>query len=95
MPQGLFLSSLEVEGTLMLRTVGSQDDAGEPPMAVCVLDNRGVGRSSSPAGWKNYTTEIMAGDVLTLMVGVTPTVLALHMHFVRYSWEIMILFGPN
>ncbi|GAB4816031.1 hypothetical protein N2152v2_003077 [Parachlorella kessleri] len=47
--------------------LATEGDGGEPPMAVCVFDNRGVGRSSSPAGWKNYTTDIMAGDVLALM----------------------------
>ena len=62
-------------------------------MAVCVLDNRGVGRSSSPAGWKNYTTEIMAGDVLALVVGLILTCLALVTHIVLTNREVMALLG--
>ncbi len=53
----------------MLPLFHGQDEVGEAAMAVCILDNRGVGRSSSPAGWKNYTTQIMARDTLALMVG--------------------------
>ena len=38
------------------------------PMLVCILDNRGVGRSGSPTQWRGYTTTTMAQDVLRVMV---------------------------
>jgi pimeloyl-ACP methyl ester carboxylesterase len=34
----------------------------------CTLDNRGMGRSSTPKSELAYSTEIMAEDVLTLLV---------------------------
>ena len=43
--------------------------AGElPPVRIMVLDNRGVGRSSAPEKLRAYSTDIMAADVLAVMV---------------------------
>lgn len=41
-------------------------------MIVCCLDNRGVGRSSSPAGRQSYRTHFMAEDALHLAVSLAP-----------------------
>ncbi|CAD7698656.1 unnamed protein product [Ostreobium quekettii] len=38
----------------------------ERPLEICVVDNRGIGRSSKPAGHKSYTTVIMANDVVAV-----------------------------
>lgn len=37
---------------------------------VCLLDNRGVGRSDAPQERHRYSTALMAGDVAAVMVGV-------------------------
>lgn len=39
-----------------------------PAMRALLLDNRGVGRSSSPSSLKAYSIPIMASDVLTILV---------------------------
>lgn len=45
---------------------GTGDDQ-TPAMAVCVLDNRGIGRSGAPTSLTAYSTGIMALDVLQVM----------------------------
>lgn len=45
-----------------------EDETGESPMLVCIMDNRGVGRSSCPCGLRHYSTEIMAKDALAVVV---------------------------
>lgn len=37
-------------------------------MVVCIMDNRGVGNSSSPVNPQAYSTTIMAQDALAVMV---------------------------
>lgn len=40
----------------------------QSPFQVCIIDNRGVGNSSSPAKKREYSTASMAQDVLQVMV---------------------------
>jgi hypothetical protein len=42
--------------------------APEQEMVVCILDNRGVGNSSSPVKQQAYSTTLMAQDALAVMV---------------------------
>lgn len=45
-----------------------EEEGGPSPVKVMVLDNRGIGRSSSPLVKEAYSTSIMATDVLNVMV---------------------------
>ena len=45
-----------------------QEDGSQPPLRMCLLDNRGTGGSSCPKNKKDYSTEIMAADVKAVMV---------------------------
>ncbi|KAL3630711.1 hypothetical protein CASFOL_023695 [Castilleja foliolosa] len=45
----------------------SHDNGGVAGVEVCAFDNRGMGRSSVPTKKSEYTTKIMARDVLALM----------------------------
>jgi hypothetical protein len=45
-----------------------QAGATEPPVVMCLLDNRGVGLSSSPPKKKDYSTQLMAKDAALVMV---------------------------
>ena len=38
------------------------------PVEVCLIDNRGVGRSSVPRKLQDYTTELMAADAKSVLV---------------------------
>jgi hypothetical protein len=40
----------------------------QPQMLVCIMDNRGMGRSSCPRDSAAYSTSIMAQDVVAVMV---------------------------
>lgn len=44
-----------------------QGNANQTTIRVCLLDNRGVGRSSSPKARQAYTTSIMAEDCITVL----------------------------
>jgi hypothetical protein len=54
---------VSVQHNLVQRVVGAQQE-----MLVCIIDNRGVGSSSSPASKQAYSTRIMAQDALAVMV---------------------------
>ena len=45
-----------------------QGKATQAPVKVCMLDNRGVGRSSSPTLRQAYSTSIMADDCIAVLV---------------------------
>lgn len=62
-----FASSVASWGVL-LDSLVSATDCLKGTLDVCVFDNRGVGRSSVPLSWKEYSTEIMAEDTHALMV---------------------------
>lgn len=47
----------------------AQDEHGRSPVRLLLVDNRGVGRSSSPLAPTAYTTSRMAEDILQIMVG--------------------------
>lgn len=47
---------------------GMQAGGTEPPVVMCLLDNRGVGWSSSPAEKRDYSSTIMAKDTALVMV---------------------------
>lgn len=47
---------------------GTQAASNEVPLKICLMDNRGVGRSSSPRARTAYSTTIMAADCIALMV---------------------------
>jgi hypothetical protein len=49
-----------------------QQQGQASPMVVCVLDNRGVGRSSSPTERRDYSTAAMAADALQVRQGHAP-----------------------
>ena len=62
-------NSLPARGSL-------KGEGGPPPLGFCrttiefcVFDNRGIGKSSVPKDKEHYTTEIMAADAASLMVG--------------------------
>ncbi|XP_057442885.1 uncharacterized protein LOC130734464 isoform X2 [Lotus japonicus] len=46
---------------------GNDNDSDGGGIEVCAFDNRGVGRSSVPAGKSNYSTKIMAKDAVALL----------------------------
>lgn len=66
---------------------------------ICLLDNRGVGRSSSPASRQAYSTSIMADDCIAVLVSVAsqPAFLLLvnaasnlekcPLHHVLFGWQ--------
>jgi hypothetical protein len=52
-----------LQHALLQRMAGHQQE-----MVVCILDNRGVGNSSSPVSQNAYSTQLMAQDALAIMV---------------------------
>lgn len=52
----------------MLRASGSSDVFCDCLFEVCVVDNRGIGKSSVPTQKTAYTTAVMAQDTLGVMV---------------------------
>lgn len=59
-----------VQHALLQRVAGPQQG-----MLVCIMDNRGVGNSSSPVSKQAYSTQLMTRDALAVMV--SPPVLQL------------------
>lgn len=56
----------------LLQPSASQSNNGnlelpESPLVACIIDNRGVGRSSAPSSKKQYSTLRMADDVICVM----------------------------
>ncbi len=52
----------------VLNGTQAAQQAERAPMVICLLDNRGYGRSSTPQDKKQYSTELMAKDVVNVMV---------------------------
>jgi pimeloyl-ACP methyl ester carboxylesterase len=52
-----------------------QEGADEPPLVMCLLDNRGIGCSSCPAAKCDYSTAIMASDAAKVLVRRPPTLM--------------------
>jgi hypothetical protein len=55
-----------------LQLLQQQQALAQQQMLVCIMDNRGMGRSSCPRDNAAYSTSIMAQDVVAVMVSVVP-----------------------
>lgn len=55
--------NISLQHALLQRVAGPQQE-----MLVCIIDNRGVGNSSSPTSQQAYSTTHMARDALAVLV---------------------------
>ncbi|KAK9864731.1 hypothetical protein WJX84_003798, partial [Apatococcus fuscideae] len=62
-----FAASLNGWGPQMDDLLSPRDEYGQAPVRLLLVDNRGVGRSSSPLPSSAYSTSIMAADTLQIM----------------------------
>eukprot|EP00892_Ulva_mutabilis_P010834 jgi/Ulvmu1/8122/UM040_0017.1 len=60
-------ASLDAWKPQILDMLAPQAASAEPPMVMCLLDNRGVGESSCPARKADYSTAAMAADAAAVL----------------------------
>jgi hypothetical protein len=63
-----FLTLSQAQTARQCETSEVQEGQKHAPMVMCLLDNRGVGQSSSPRNTRDYNTAVMAADVYAVMV---------------------------
>lgn len=73
-----------------------QEGQKQAPMVMCLLDNRGVGQSSSPQNTRDYSTALMASDVHAVMVW--PLLVTLSMGLAALQmrgWNVCVCVQPE
>ena len=74
----------------MLEASYASDAFRDCSFEICVMDNRGIGKSSVPSSKKSYTTLVMAQDALGVMVRTRQDALG-----VMVRTHQLPMFGPS